>query len=194
MSKKSKNTKGKIVMAAWELFYRQGYDATTIDEIIEASQTSKGSFYHYFEGKEALLGSLAYLFDEKYAELESLIDPNAHCLDVLLWLNSELFGMIENKIDLSLLTKLYSAQLNAKGAKELLDHSRLYYRLLRRIISAGQENGQITDKITVSEATRLYALCERALLYDWCLCDGAYSLKDYAATSMKLLLSGLKNE
>ena len=58
MSKKQpRNTKGKIISAAWKLFYEQGYDDTTIDEIIAESGTSKGSFYHYFEGKDALLGS-----------------------------------------------------------------------------------------------------------------------------------------
>ena len=55
MSKKQpRNTKGKIISAAWKLFYEQGYDDTTIDEIIAESGTSKGSFYHYFEGKDAL--------------------------------------------------------------------------------------------------------------------------------------------
>ena len=29
--KNSKNTKGRIVAAAWQLFYQQGYDDTTID-------------------------------------------------------------------------------------------------------------------------------------------------------------------
>ena len=43
MSKKnSKNTKGKIITAAWKLFYEQGYDDTTIEEIIDDSGTSKG--------------------------------------------------------------------------------------------------------------------------------------------------------
>ena len=44
--KNSRNTKGRIISAAWELFYEQGYDDTTVEEIIEKSQTSKGSFYH----------------------------------------------------------------------------------------------------------------------------------------------------
>ena len=43
MSRKdSRNTKGRIVNAAWELFYEQGYDDTTIDDIVERSETSKG--------------------------------------------------------------------------------------------------------------------------------------------------------
>ena len=64
--KKTGNTKSSIVSAAWELFYRQGYDNTTIDDIVEASNTSKGSFYHYFSGKEGLLNTLSILFDDKY--------------------------------------------------------------------------------------------------------------------------------
>ena len=71
MAKKNSNIKKKIVSSAWRLFYEQGYDDTTIDDIIEESHTSRGSFYHYFEGKDALLSSLSYLFDDKYEELKS---------------------------------------------------------------------------------------------------------------------------
>ena len=31
MKKNSRNTKGKIVSAAWQLFYQQGYDGTTVE-------------------------------------------------------------------------------------------------------------------------------------------------------------------
>ena len=47
--KDSRNTKGRIIESAWELFYEQGYENTTIDDIVEHSETSKGSFYHYFD-------------------------------------------------------------------------------------------------------------------------------------------------
>lgn len=56
--RRSQNTRRKIVRAAWKLFYEQGYDDTTVEEIISESGTSKGSFYHYFSGKDALLSSL----------------------------------------------------------------------------------------------------------------------------------------
>ena len=48
--KNARNTRGKIVSAAWKLFYEQGYEDTTVEEIIALSGTSKGSFYHYFDG------------------------------------------------------------------------------------------------------------------------------------------------
>ena len=67
--KSSRNTKARIVSAAWKLFYEQGYEETTVEDIIFESETSKGSFYHYFDGKDALLSSLSVLFDERYEEL-----------------------------------------------------------------------------------------------------------------------------
>lgn len=191
--KNGKNTKSKIVAAAWKLFYDNGYDDTTVDEIIWESGTSKGSFYHYFDGKDALLGSLAYLFDEKYDELAEQIDPDADSIETLLFLNRELFEMIENTIDLELMKRLYSTQLTAKGEKQLLDHNRVYYRLLRKIVLSGQKRGEITEAQSVNEIVRYYAFCERAMLYDWCLCNGEYSLRDSAEKLMPFFMQRIEN-
>ena len=74
MSKKNtRNTKNRIVTAAWELFYEQGYDETTVEEIIERSGTSRGSFYHYFEGKDSLLSTLSLLFDDLLERMDSIL-------------------------------------------------------------------------------------------------------------------------
>ncbi len=191
MSKKNdRNTKGRIITAAWDLFYEQGYDDTTVEEIIEKSGTSKGSFYHYFEGKDSLLGSLSYIFDEEYERLREGFSEEQSAFDKLMFLNCELFAVIEDRIDIDLLTRLYSSQLITKGEKHLLDNKRLYYKLLRQIVSEGQKSGELTDKMTVSEIVKMYAMCERALIYDWCLCNGEYSLARYSETLLPTLFGG----
>lgn len=193
MSKKNeRNTKGKIINAAWKLFYEQGYEDTTVEEIIDESGTSKGSFYHYFEGKDALLSSLSYIFDEEYAALRETLPEDMPSFDKLLYLNKELFAVIEDRIDIDLLTRLYSTQLVTKGEKHLLDSKRLYYKLLREIVTDGQKKGELTQKMTAKEIVKLYAMCERALIYDWCLYKGEYSLSTYAATMMPVFLSAIR--
>ena len=115
MNKRNKrNTKGRIVSAAWKLFYEQGYDNTTVDDIVFESETSKGSFYHYFNSKDALLSSLSYLFDEKYEELSENLDDTMSCVEKLIYLNKEVFKMIENSISIDLLAQLLSSQLITK--------------------------------------------------------------------------------
>ena len=190
--KNNRNTKSRIVDAAWKLFYENGYEKTTIEEIIFESGTSRGSFYHYFSGKDALLGSMSYLFDEKYEALQRELDPDANALDTLFYLNRELFLFIEQRVDIDLLTRLYATQLTQMGEKQFLDRSRVYYKLLRSIVTRGQERGEITTDRSTSEIVRLYAMCERGMLYEWCLYRGEYSLADAAAKHMPLLLSGLR--
>ena len=186
--KRTQNTRGKIIEAAWRLFYRQGYDDTTVEEIIEESGTSRGSFYHYFQGKDALLSTLSDVFDQKYDELMETIDPEQDRFEQLMYLNRELFAMIENSISLDLLARLYSSQLVTRGDRSLLDHGRTYYKLLRQIVLQGQERGELRGDVTANEIVRAYALCERALIYDWCLSAGDYSLTQYSAAMMPMFL------
>ena len=38
--KNTRNTKGRIISAAWKLFYEQGYEDTTVEVIVFESETS----------------------------------------------------------------------------------------------------------------------------------------------------------
>lgn len=191
---KKRKTKKNIVSAAWRLFYEQGYDNTTVDEIIRASGTSKGTFYHYFKGKDALLTSLSELFDNKYEELIQEMPEEMGNFEKLLYLNQELFGMIETSVSRELLASMYSSQLVTKGEKHLLDQNRIYYRLLNELIAKGQRDGELTTRMSANEIAKIYALCERALLYDWCICNGEYSLREYAGKLMPMFLQSIRAE
>lgn len=188
MPRKRQSTKSRIVKAAWTLFFKNGYDQTTVEDIIAASKTSKGTFYHYFKGKESLLNSLSYLFDQKYEELSTVIDPNLSECDKLLFLNHELFYMIETSVDIHLLAYLYSSQLITKDKKSLSDKKRFYFKWLTEIFTNGLEKGEFKNTSTAEELMNIYAMYERALLYDWALCKGKYSLTKYSDKLLPHLL------
>ena len=192
--KNARNTKGRIISAACKLFYEQGYEDTTVEDIVFESETSKGSFYHYFEGKDALLGTLAYVFDEKYEELKGTMDPSLGAVERLVYLNHELFAMIDGGVSMDLLARLLSTQLLARGEKHLLDRNRTYFKLLRQIITEGQRTGQLRRDRTVNEILKAYALWERALMYDWCLCGGEYSLVAYTDQMTPMFLESYRGK
>ena len=191
MKKNAGQTKSRIVSAAWMLFYKNGYENTTIDDIVELSETSKGSFYHYFSSKDALLGSLSYLFDDKYSELEASMPSGMGPLEALLYMNHELFLMIENTVSVTMLCQLFSTQLVTKGEKYLLSPDRTYYKMLRKYAIAGKEAGIFKDELTVNDIIKAYALYERAIMYDWCLSSGNYSILQYSQTMLPLFMQGL---
>ena len=191
--RKERNTKGRIISAAWKLFYEQGYEDTTVEEIIDESGTSKGSFYHYFNGKDSLLSTLSVMFDEKYQELAATMDPDMDAFDKLLLMNHELFVMIENEIDLDLLARLYSTQLITKGERHLMDHNRFYYKLLKQVVSQGQKSRELTNDMTVNEIVKVYAFFERAFLYDWCISNGDYSLSKYTDQMLPVFIGFLRH-
>lgn len=180
MIKKRQPTKSRIIKAAWKLFYKNGYQDTTVDEIIALSKTSKGTFYHYFKGKEALLNTLSYLFDDKYEELAAEVDQTLPVSDKLLYFNHELFKMIEETVDINLLASLYSSQLITKDRRSLLEDDRYYFTLLTELITEGISTGEFKDTGSVEEMLKVYVMYERALLYDWTLYQGSYSLTEYS--------------
>ena len=54
-SSRGAQTRLRIIRVAADLFHKQGVHLTSPDEVIEASGTGKGQFYHYFKNKEGLV-------------------------------------------------------------------------------------------------------------------------------------------
>ena len=185
-------TKAKITKVAWQLFHEKGYSETTIDDIIAASGTSKGSFYHYYSSKDELLSSLSEVFDAKYEEVMQTLDKDMNSYEKLLYLCYTVHDMIEKEIPIGLLASLYSSQVVTKGDKHLQNQDRYYYYVIRQIIDEGQKRGQIATDLTVREIQQLYTLAERAIIYDYCISNGNYSLGEYTRKIMPRLISTTK--
>lgn len=184
--------KSRIIDAAWKLFREKGYENTTLDNILEEAGIAKGSFYYYFKGKGDLLATWSDILDEKYAALEKELKPEMDSFQKLLFLNREVHAMIEGMISPQLIGSMYAEQLKGEGYRHLLDTNRVYFRLITRIIEEGQLVGELTGEMTVSELVRAYVMTERAIVTDWCLTGGAYSLAEYSRKMMPLLLGFFK--
>jgi TetR/AcrR family transcriptional regulator, transcriptional repressor for nem operon len=71
----------KLVGFGTELVRRNGYNATTVDDICTAAGVTKGAFFHHFESKEALAAECLRQWPESMANLhrtapyQSIADP-----------------------------------------------------------------------------------------------------------------------
>jgi AcrR family transcriptional regulator len=69
-------TRERIVRAAMELFSRQGYQATSVQSILAASDVNAGSLYHFFPGKQDVLIAVLETYRDNMASM--LLEPAWH--------------------------------------------------------------------------------------------------------------------
>ena len=189
---KSKDMKQAIIESAWELFYERGFEETTVQDIIDKAGIAKGSFYYHFKGKDTLLNTLSDLLDEKYKELEEAMPEGEDSFQKLVWLNYQMHDYIGKRVDCRLLARLYSTQLIKSEESNLLDQERYYFRLITRLIREGQERGELSGELSTQEIMRYYSMCERAMVTDWCMNEGNYSLGEYSKECFPFMLAKIK--
>ena len=75
----------KIIDASWELFHEKGFGETTINDIINKADISKGTFYYYFRSKDNLLDTLSEILDREYERLRKEEPEGMSSFDKLMW-------------------------------------------------------------------------------------------------------------
>ena len=63
----------EILTSAQGLFFSKGYEATSVQEIIDAVGIAKGTFYHYFDSKVDLLDALVESLTEQRLQFTQAI-------------------------------------------------------------------------------------------------------------------------
>ncbi|MCI0408034.1 MAG: TetR/AcrR family transcriptional regulator, partial [Acidobacteria bacterium] len=107
-------TKEKILQAALRLMLAKGFKATSVDEICEEADATKGSFFHFFESKEEMAKVLAERFVcqqmemAQAAEFQKLKDPLAR---VLGWIDYVIGALNNPAIEKSCLVGNFSQEL-----------------------------------------------------------------------------------
>ncbi len=71
-------TRDRILQAALQVFAEKGYHRAVVDDIVRASQTSKGAVYHHFPNKEALFLALVDEFSARLAEAIATAIEGSH--------------------------------------------------------------------------------------------------------------------
>src|SRR3982751_6169886 len=72
-SKAQTSTRDRLIAAARYLFWSRGFAGTSMAELLAHAEVNSGSFYHFFDSKEALLRAVL----EQYIELlrPMVVDP-----------------------------------------------------------------------------------------------------------------------
>lgn len=183
-------TRERIFRAALQLFAERGYHKTTVEDITEAADVGKGTFFNYFPTKEHVLEQYG---EERVEAVERALKVartgKQPVMAVLKELATDLAGQSSESPEL--LRAVFAANLTSAAVlaelQKRLKRSRI---LLAQIIVLGQENGEIRPDISPMEMARLVRLIFMGVTFAWSI-DPDVSLRKTAEQVWDLMYPSL---
>ncbi|HKV05147.1 MAG TPA: TetR/AcrR family transcriptional regulator [Candidatus Acidoferrales bacterium] len=160
-------TRERIFRAALELFAERGYLETTVEDITEAADVGKGTFFNYFQTKEHVLATFGA---ERLAALERALEraKAGPVLPVLRELAIDLAG--QSTESPALLRAIYAAHASCAPVRAEL-HKRLQTgrRLLAEIFARAQARGEVRRDRSPADLGRLMQVVLFGITLAWAL-------------------------
>lgn len=188
-------TKRRIIEAALELFVRQGYHGTSINDITQKVRITKAGFYSHFESKGQLLLRIIHAYESRY--IDQLIrnvtefegDPISK-LHRAISFNAEFAA---RNPELCLFLDYLSAELNADvdflpSLKKVYDK---YQSFISDIIAAGIQQGFVNKALDPALTALTIIAVHHGLVHQWSLNRYQINGKEYVRNYRKILMNGL---
>ncbi|MEV0276005.1 TetR/AcrR family transcriptional regulator [Streptomyces sp. NPDC050610] len=182
----------RLLAAATRLFADQGYDRTSVQEIVEAAGVTKGALYHYFGSKDDLLhevyARLLRLQQERLDAIAGSAEPVERRLreaaaDVVV-------TTIDNLDDATIFFRSMH-QLSPEKHKQVRAERRRYHERFRALIEEGQEAG-VFSRETPADLVVDYHFGSIHHLSAWYRPQGPLTPREVADHLADLLLRALR--
>jgi AcrR family transcriptional regulator len=170
--KKSEVRKQEILAASQNLFDKQGYEGTSVEDIIREVSLSKGAFYHHFKGKHAVLLALVDQIGSEMVEHFSSVVNSGGLTAVeklkLLLRGEEKTRQVEQPI-MEIIHQPKNRELQERLNIYAIEH---IAPLLAKVIKQGNEEGVFHAKTPLESMQLLLASSQFVFdsgLFDWSL-------------------------
>jgi AcrR family transcriptional regulator len=181
-----------VLRRAIELFIRQGYDATSINDLAVDLGVSKSALYHHFASKEALLSAA---LDEGLAGLSSAVDAAADATRdgtaydrLRATVEAAVHILAEHRPAVTLLLRVRG---NSPLEQSALERRRHIDEQLARVVRQAAEEGDLRDDVDPEVISRLVFGMVNSLV-DWYRPDGPISPDTIAEAVVGVLFRGLR--
>jgi AcrR family transcriptional regulator len=162
-------TRERLYRAALELFGERGFLETTVEDITEAADVGKGTFFNYFPTKEHVLAAYG---GERIAAVERALEKarvtSGSVLGVLGELATDSAG--QSHENPAVLRAIYAAHASCGPVRaELQKRMRISRKMLAEIISLAQKRGEIRSDALPIELARLIQTVVMGFTMAWAL-------------------------
>lgn len=145
--RRAAETRLRLFRCALQLFAERGFSSVTVEDITEAADVGKGTFFNYFESKDHVLGVMAEIQLGKVAEALARATDGEHDIHFVL---HRLFLRIAEEPGRSpdLARALISSFLASEGVRKLIARNMQEgRRMVAEVVAVGQKRGEIDPRL-----------------------------------------------
>jgi AcrR family transcriptional regulator len=144
----------RLLGAAVDLFAENGFDGTSVQEIVARAEVTKGAMYHYFRSKDDLLYEIYHgLISQQLAGQERILAAGLPPADALRALIRDVVETTTAQLARAAVFSREMHKLAAEPMAALRAQRRRYHEGLRDLIAAGQKAGDFTEVASAETVT-----------------------------------------
>jgi AcrR family transcriptional regulator len=189
-SRRSAELRERLFRAALQLFAQKGFGETTVEDITEAADVGKGTFFNYFPSKDHILLAFGEM---QLAKLESAVDEARRTAESMPnFMRSLGERMTEEPTrNPAIVRALLLGYLSSTPVREaVLDLQKRVLALHSEMIEMGQQRGEIRDDLPALEIAQVFRQTIFGTLLIWSLYGDA-SLLPRMESAFEVLWKGL---
>jgi AcrR family transcriptional regulator len=191
--RKKARLRRQIIDTSIKLFRKRGYEATRIDDIVQALEISQPTFFRYFPTKDAVLREVG---ERGYAciceRLRSEVSRKAHTSERLRRFYLSMAREVEADRQLWQAVVLSGAMDPVRSA-ELRGHEEAAVRLLREILMQGQKQGEVTRTFPVVHLAEFMEGLYNTVVRQWAVdLTGPHKLTERVRSAVEFFLRAIQ--
>jgi AcrR family transcriptional regulator len=167
--RRAAETRLRLFRCALQLFAERGFPSVTVEDITEAADVGKGTFFNYFESKDHVLGVMAEIQLGKVREAVTLAESGTETIHSVL---HRLFLRVGEEPGRSpdLARALISSFLASERVRGLIERNFSEGRkMIAQVVAAGQKRGEIDPRLKKEKVALQFQQAFMGTLLLWSL-------------------------
>ena len=188
--RRSTEIRERLFRAALGIFAKKGYAETTVEDITNAADLGKGTFFNYFPSKEHLLAAFS---DMQVGKLAAAVeDMRIHPQPMEQFLESLTVRMTEEPARTpEVVRALLQANLSSSSVRGLMQEKNARSEaLLTELMRLGQDRGELRRDLEPLQLARVFRQTTFGTLLLWSVYGDA-SLPERIRTALAVLWTGM---
>ncbi|HWC80722.1 MAG TPA: TetR/AcrR family transcriptional regulator [Pseudonocardiaceae bacterium] len=182
----------RILASAVALFAEQGFDATTVQQVVDRAEVTKGALYHYFDSKNDLLYELYHaLIGVQNADIDAIVTRGADAATTVREILVSVITSTVARLDHAVVFFHESHKLDAERMAAYRADRRHYHATFRKVIVAAQKSGEFSTIVPAETAVQI-AMGVVNQLPVWYRADGPKTPEQLAHEVADFVLAALR--